>query len=173
MPCAIHPAATRAAFICDRPYCARCVAEIHGAVASLDGHVTPRDCFVWYTGSQTGWEPITGTGCAHYVAHQLNITVGSASARCLAGFSHRVPDVIVGRQEVTGGLAAVELNDIWVSPTRNHTGLVSKIDPPAPTSPGNAPAPPTIWITHASSGQHRLATDRFDVYFHSGGDFFR
>jgi len=36
--------ATRAAFICDRPYCARCVAEMQAAVASLDGHVTPRDC---------------------------------------------------------------------------------------------------------------------------------
>ncbi len=171
MTCAIHPVATRAAFICDRPYCARCVAEMQAAVASLDGHVTPRDCFIWYSGNRNGWARIMGTGCAHYVAHQLNIGVGGP--RCLAGFSHRVADVIIGRQVVDGGLAAVQVNDIWVSPIRNHTGLVSQIDPPPPQSPGKPPNPPVVWITHASSAQHRLATNRFDTYFHGSGDFFR
>jgi hypothetical protein len=65
---------------------------MQAAVASLDGHVTPRDCFIWYSGNRNGWARIIGTGCAHYVAHQLNIGVGGP--RCLAGFSHRVADVV-------------------------------------------------------------------------------
>ena len=99
---------------------------------------------------------------------------GGAGACCLAGFSYRVSNVITGRQVVTGGLGAVQLNDIWVSPTRDHTGLVSQIDaPPAPRPNAGPPGPPVVWITHASSAQHRLATNRFDTYFHGAGAFYR
>jgi len=76
MPCVIHPSVTQVAFVFNRPYCARCRANIQAAVALLDAHVTPRDCFVWYAGGQDGWTPIAGTGCAHYVAHQLGIQLG-------------------------------------------------------------------------------------------------
>ena len=110
----------------------------------------------------------------HYVAHQLGIQSGGVGACCLAGFSYRVSNVIAGRQAVIGGLAAVRLNDIWVSPTRDHTGLVSQIDvPPTPRPDAGPPVPPVVWITHASSAQHRLATNRFDTYFHSAGAFYR
>ncbi len=173
MPCVIHPSAPRAAFICGRPYCARCQADINAAVARLDAHVTPRDCFVWYTGGHTGWAPIAGTGCAHYVAHQLGISTGGHGARCLADFSYRVSAVILGRGEVHGGLAEVRLNDIWTNPERDHTGLVSQIDPPPTPPAGEPPGLPVIWITHASIAQHRLATDRYDTHFHSMGSFFR
>jgi hypothetical protein len=170
MACDIHPSAPRAVVLFGHSYCARCQTDIQAAVARLDNHVTPRDCFVWYTGRQNGWAPIAGTGCAHYVAHQLGVQTGAPSARCLAGYSYRVPLVILGRQPVTGGLSALQVGDIWVSATQDHTGLVSRIDPP-PAQP--AGAPPVVWITHASSGQHRLATNRYDSYFHSSGNFFR
>ena len=98
MPCVIHPSVTQVAFVFNRPYCARCRANIQAAVALLDAHVTPRDCFVWYAGGQDGWTPIAGTGCAHYVAHQLGIQLGGSGACCLAGFSYRVSSVIIGRQ---------------------------------------------------------------------------
>jgi hypothetical protein len=103
----------------------------------------------------------------------LGIGTGGPGACCLAGCSYRVADVIVGRQEVTGGLVVVQVNDIWVSPSRDHTGLVSQIDPAPAQTPGGQPALPVVWITHASSAQHRLATNRFDVYFHGAGSFFR
>jgi hypothetical protein len=172
MPCAIHPSAATAVTLFGRQYCARCHQGIQAAVARLDNHVTPRDCFVWYTGSVSGWAPIAGTGCAHYVAHQLGIRGHQPGACCLAGYLYRVSALIVGRLRVTGGLSAVRVNNIWVSPTRDHTGLVSRITPPPAQPAGAPPAPPIIWITHASSGQHRLATDRFDTYFHSSGDFY-
>jgi hypothetical protein len=95
--------------------------------------------------------------------------MGAPNECCLAGFTFRVPVMSLGRQLITGGLGAVQVNDIWASPARDHTGLVSSIVP----STINPPGAPVIWITHASSAQHALATNRFDTYFHGRGDFFR
>jgi hypothetical protein len=173
MPCVIHPGTSAAVTLYGRSYCARCQRDIQTAVGQLDNHVTPRDCFVWYTGGRTGWAPIAGTGCAHYVAHQLGIRAGAPGTLCLAGYVYRVPLVIVARTRVTGGLSTVQVGDIWVSPTRDHTGLVSRIDPPPAHAPGAPSASPVVWITHASSAQHALATNRFDTYFHGRGDFYR
>ena len=173
MTCMIHPSQATATTIAGRQYCARCQADQQSAAAQLDPHVTPKPCFVWYTGSQGGWQPIAGTGCAHYVSHQLGIRRGSAGECCLEGYCFRVPVVILGRVQVTGGLTSVQVNDIWVSAARDHTGLVTSIVPPAATRPAGGAANPVIWITHASSAQHALATNRFDTYFHGGGDFFR
>jgi hypothetical protein len=109
----------------------------------------------------------------------MGINFGTAADKCLAGFTYRVPVMLTGRTRVTGGLSAVRVGDIWVNTARSHTGIVSRIDPPAAPAPvarprPGAPAPvPILWITNASSGQHRLATDRFDLHFGSQGDFFR
>jgi hypothetical protein len=176
MSCPIHPTAATGAVIDGTAYCQRCATGIRAAQAQLDGHITPRGCFVIYSGAGAGWTPIPGTGCAHYVAHQLNIRTG---ARCLAGYSIRVPQVIAGKTLVAGGPSGVRVGDIWVNHGRTHTGLVSRVvAPPAPpaAAPGTTPPPPpppVIYITHASSAHHALSTDRFDTYFHSGGDFFR
>lgn len=175
MPCVIHPAAVQAIVIGGRPYCARCQTGIRAAVATLDAHVTPPDCFVWYANARAGWTPIAGTGCAHYVSHQLNIRVGAAAVQCLEGFTFTVNVMLGGRRRVTGGLAAVQVGNIWVNPQRTHTGQVSRIDPPVPNPrarPGSPAPSPIIWITNASSGQHRLATDRFDLHFLGQGDFY-
>jgi hypothetical protein len=179
MACVIHPGSQQVTVIGGRGYCAACQRGIRAAVARLDAHVTPPDCFVWYKNSAEGWTPIFGTGCAHYVSHQMGINFGTAADKCLAGFTYRVPVMLTGRTRVTGGLSAVRVGDIWVNTARSHTGIVSRIDPPAAPAPvarprPGAPAPvPILWITNASSGQHRLATDRFDLHFGSQGDFFR
>jgi hypothetical protein len=141
MPCVIHTDTASTVVLFNWPYCA------------------------------SGWLPITGTGCAHYVAYQLGIQAGPPGALCLAGYVYRVPMVIVGRQRVAGGLGALQVDDIWVSPTRDHTGLISRIDPPPAQAASGASTSPVIWITHASSAQHRLATNRYDNYFHNAGDF--
>ena len=46
------------------------------AVAAVPAHVEPKPCFVWYTGNARGWTPIPGTGCAHWIAHQLGLGAG-------------------------------------------------------------------------------------------------
>lgn len=172
MPCVIHPSAATAATINGRQYCARCQSDQQAAATQLDAHVTPRACFVWYTGTRGGWQPIAGTGCAHYVSHQRGIRTGSPGECCLEGFTFRVPMMILGRTPVTGGLTAVQLNDIWVSAARDHTGIVTSITTPA-APPGGATPNPVILITHASSAQHAVATNRFDTYFHGAGSFYR
>ena len=175
MSCVVHPTAPQAVSIGGRPYCARCQAGIRAAVARLDPHVTPPACFAWYKNTHDGWQPIDGTGCAHYVSHQLNIHAGPPGDQCLAGFTFKVRVMIAGRTRVTGGLSAVRVGQIWVNPGRSHTGVVSRIElPPANVQPrpGVPPPNPVIWITNASSGQHKLATDRFDLHFGGQGDFF-
>ncbi len=176
MPCVHHPSAAQAVVIGGRSYCARCQAGMRAAAARLDAHVTPRDCFVWYKNAQEGWQPIEGTGCAHYVSHQCNIHAGGPGVQCLAGFTYRVPVMLTGKTRVVGGLDAVEVGDTWANVSRTHTGLVVRIDPP-PVDPNPRqsapPKPPIIWISNASSAQHMCATDRFDTHFSSQGDFFR
>jgi hypothetical protein len=120
---------------------------------------------------RSGWQPIPGTGCAHYVAHQKNIRNGTPGQKCVAGYTFRVQPCLTGLTQVAGGLGAVQVGDIWVSPSRDHTGIVTSVVPPAA---GTAPnTPPAISITHASSGQHKPATNLYATYFHGAGDFFR
>lgn len=167
MACAIHPGSPSAVTINGKGYCTRCQDGIQAAAGTLDAHVSPRDCFVWYRNSRDGWGPIAGTGCAHYVSHRLEIRSGGPGDKCLAGYTYRVPVMIGGLTQVPS-LESVRNDDIWVNPARGHTGIVTRI------TPGVAPRNvPTIWITHASSAQHSVATDAFDVYFRGQGDFFR
>ena len=177
MACVHHPSSATVSILNGRGYCGKCVQGMKAAAANLDAHVTPRDCFVWYKNAAEGWQPIAGTGCAHYVAHEQGVRFGGPSGTCLLGFTYRVPALLTVKNQVTGGLSAVQVNDVWVNAARSHTGIVSKIDSPTTAGPASGPASqpanPIIWITHASSGQHALATNRFDEYFHSGGDFFR
>lgn len=171
MACSIHSGVATAVILDGRAYCARCQRDMTAAAARLDAHVTPRVCFVWYENTRAGWQPIPGTGCAHYVAHQKNIRNGSQGQKCVAGYTFRVAPCLSGLTQVTGGLGAVQVGDIWVSVARDHTGIVTGVVPPAAGAAVNTP--PAISITHASSAQHALATNLFATYFHSAGDFFR
>jgi hypothetical protein len=132
----------------------------------VDRHVEPKDCFIWYV-SHDNWQPITGTGCAHWVAHQRGIKVGGAGACCLAGFTYRVPVLTSSRLRV-GEISQVKVNDIWASPTQDHTGLVCAVLPSL--QPGGQPR---ITIRHDSSRQGRVAENDFATYFHGRGSFYR
>jgi hypothetical protein len=136
------------------------------AQSAVDRHVEPKDCFIWYV-RNNDWEPITGTGCAHWVAHQLNIRSGSHSDQCLAGFTYRVP-VLVGGHSQVPDIQHVRVNDIYVTPRRDHTGLVVRVTPAH-----QAGGQPSITIRHDSSGQGRVAENDFASFFHGQGDFFR
>src|SRR4051812_1617378 len=123
MACVIHPGSAHVTLVGGRGYCAACQTGIRAAAARLDPHVTPPDCFVWYRNTADGWTPIFGTGCAHYVAHQLNIHNGSSGDKCLAGYTYRVPVLLTHLTAVTGGLPAVRVGDVWVNAARSHTGI--------------------------------------------------
>lgn len=164
--CVLHPGRDSVATLLGRLYCGTCRDGIAAARARVDRHVEPKECFIWYV-SNDNWQPITGTGCAHWVSHQLNVHAGGAGACCLAGFTYRVPVLVHSRTPVAG-ISQVAVNDIWASPTLDHTGIVIRITPPA--QPGGSPA---LTIRHDSSGQGRVAENDFATYFHGHGSFCR
>jgi hypothetical protein len=93
------------------------------AVSRVPTHVVPRECFVWRDGPSTfPWRVIPGTGCAHWVAHQLGIRRG---ATCYNGYSIRVSDVISGRTEVQ--IRDCNVGNIWTNNARDHCGIVRQI----------------------------------------------
>jgi hypothetical protein len=70
------------------------------ARALVDGHVVPRGCFIEYKGTREGWGPITGTGCAHWVAHQRGGPTGTAHV-CQQGFKYRVTEVLASLSQIS------------------------------------------------------------------------
>ncbi len=101
-----------------------CYATREEAVAHVPTHVEPKECFVWHDGpSGAIWRAIPGTGCAHWVAHQLNIRIGNAT--CNDGYSIRVSDVIYGRTEVQ--MQYCRAGDIWTNSELTHCGIVRQV----------------------------------------------
>ena len=125
----------------------RCYSTKEEAVSHVPTHVVPRNCFVWNDGP-TGypWRPIPGTGCAHWVAHQLGIRRG---ATCHEGHSIRVSDVIYGRTEVE--ISSCKVGDIWTNSDRTHCGIVRQL--------GNG----KVWVEHDSSGQGGVVKNWFST----------
>ena len=164
--CTFHPGRNSVTVICGNSYCDKCRDGIEAARAQVDSHVQPKDCFVWYK-SKDNWQPIIGTGCAHWVAHELNIRVGTSDDRCLCGFTYRVKVLVRSRTQVQD-VADVKVNDIWASPTLDHTGLVIRV-----TAAAKAGDPPTITIRHDSSRQHKVADNDFATFFKGRGSFYR
>jgi len=89
------------------------------------------------------WAAITGTGCAHWVAHPLGISQGVAFNQCLEGRTIRVPDLVAGKARIAKA-KDVKVNDTWANGGLNHCGLVAKVE-----------------------------TDKAGTYFHGQGDFHR
>jgi hypothetical protein len=164
--CALHPGREAVLTLYGRPYCAVCKKGIAAAQAKVDKHVEPKECFIWYA-KDDDWQPISGTGCAHWVAHQRQIRAGNSMDQCLAGYTYRVKTLIVGHHKVAS-LALVKINDIYVTPGEDHMGLVVKVTPG--TTPGSQP---TITIRHDSSHQGRVAENDFATYFKGKGSFYR
>ena len=105
-------------------------------------------------------------GCAHWVAHERNIKKGSKGEQCMLGFPFRVKTMIGGMAEVM--LADVRVNDIYCTPSKDHTGLVIKVvaDP-------KAPAAPKLTIRHDSSAQGKVSDSEFATHFKGKGNFYR
>jgi len=169
--CVLHPGRDSVTVIFGKNYCQICLNGITAARNRVDRHVEPKDCFIWYV-SNDNWQPITGTGCAHWVAHQMNLHVGSAGDCCFSGFTYRVPVLVHSRRPVPD-IQQVRVNDIWASPSLDHTGIVIQVTAQSSTKPGAPPPDPKITIRHDSSGQGRVAENDFATYFHGQGSFYR
>ena len=134
------------------------------AVARVDAHVFPKPCFVWYVNNQKGWSPIPGTGCAHYVSHQLGIK--GVKRACDAGYLFRVPDVVAGLVQVKN--SEVQVGDIWTNLKVDHTGLVVEVKP----DPKNSKLKQIV-IEHCSSRQRGVVRNDWKTFFGGQGNFFR
>jgi hypothetical protein len=166
--CVHHPGRESVLTVNQRGYCANCQTGIVAARNQVDRHVVPKDCFVWYVRANT-WQAITGTGCAHWMAHQLGIRSTASQEQCLAGYICRVATLVQRTTAVP--LANVRVNDIYVSPNTDHTGLVIRVTPSPPTPAG--PGRPQIMIRHDSSRQGGVSDNEFATYFQGSGTFRR
>lgn len=162
--CANHPSKPGAETIDKTSYCADCVKQIKEARKDVDKHVSPKDCFVEYAGTKKGFVAISGTGCAHWVAHEQGLTGGSQV--CHAGYTMRVRDIIKGRKKIDD-LADVKKGDIWASDNADHCGLVDSV------KKGKKDEPPDITIEHCSSRQGGVRKNGFADYFKGKGAFYR
>ena len=124
--CVHHPGREAVLTINQKGYCANCQSGIIAARRLVDRHVQPRDCFVCYAGANN-WQAIAGTGCAHWVAHQRGMRSRAVGEQCLEGYLYRVRTLVQGMMVVP--LANVRVNDIYVTPTTDHTGLVIRVTP--------------------------------------------
>jgi hypothetical protein len=164
--CQFHPGRSSTFNLFGKSYCDACKTGIENAQKQVDRHVEPKECFIWYAKADD-WEPIDGTGCAHWVSHQQGIKSGSAADKCLAGFTYRVKVMITGHKLIQE-IKNVRRGDIYVTLKKDHTGLVTKV-----TKPKNESDAPTIKIKHDSSRQGRVSENDFATYFKGKGFFYR
>ena len=161
--CHLHPGREAVWEYNQVDYCAKCEKGILSAVGNVRRDVYPKDCFIWYRENDC-WEPIPGSGCAHWVAHEKEIQSGRARDKCLFGYTHRVPILIERCTEVQ--LEDVQSGDIWINDDENHAGLVVRVMPSL-----DPHETPEITIRHDSSRQNGVATNDFEHYFHGQGSF--
>ena len=94
------------------------------AIAMVDKHVEPKECFVWYENNKTGWAPMPGTGCAHWVAHEYGYTDG---LKCDKGYTVRVRNITAGRAKVE--MKDVVAGDLWENPSdASHIGIIRSVN---------------------------------------------
>ena len=140
------------------------------AVKKVDKHVSPKECFIWFMDNKRGYEPIPGTGCAHWVAHEKGWNSGKESSNgCKKNYLIRVKDIV----SKSGSQVAVEdvkIGNVWVSDDQNHCGIVSQVTPPKDAAKGPKP---TIEIESCSSKQGKVAKNDWATYYTSGGKFFQ
>ncbi|HEY3964701.1 MAG TPA: hypothetical protein VGM05_09145 [Planctomycetaceae bacterium] len=163
-------------------YCEKCQAGYEAAVQAVkqkNPHVEPKDCFVDYGGGDI-WNPLPGTGCTHWAAHQKNLKATGNAYRCLKGFWVRVPDLAnycrTAGTEIKG-LKDVKVGDMWFDSKLGHNGIVYQVLPAA--DPTKADYTLLIGIRHDSSGQGRVAENNLQWLITAGkhgpglGTFFR
>lgn len=161
--CVHHPGRKSATKVGGNGYCERCEKDMKAAVKKVDKHVAPKDCFIWYKNAREGWQPITGTGCAHWVAHEKNIKRGKN--RCLAGYTGRVKDLVKAFTPVKD-TAKVKKGCLWVADGFKHCGLVKSVKK-------GKDGKPEITIEHDSVRQGKVAVNDWQKHFKGQGTFYK
>lgn len=163
--CIHHPGREAVTQVVGNHYCQECRDGQLAASLKVDRHVQPRECFVGYRGGDE-WAPLYGTGCAHWVAHRLDLQTGGPQHRCLRGHTLRVRD-LARTLSLVSQLSRVREDDVWISPKQDHCGLVSRV------LVDERSGERRLWITHDSSRQRGVVTDEFAVHFQGKGTFHR
>ena len=128
------------------------------AEANVPTHVVPKNCFVWKDGpSEFPWRPIPGTGCAHWVAHELGI---DGNPGCYDKRAIRVTQVIEGKTRYN--LSDALVGDIWTYTDHTHCGIVRGVNK------NEAGEVVSVQVEHCSSGRGGVVTGNF-----SSGYFYR
>ena len=163
--CAQHSSRIAVTTIHGRPCCTQCNAGIVSARSRVDRHVEPKECFVRFMGGDN-WQPISGTGAAHWIAHQKKITRSPSSDTCLAGCVF--DPVLLIRGLPTLPFDQVRVGSLYVSPSEDHVGIVSRVEP-APAVGGKV----RIFIKHDSNRQGGVVESEFGSDFQGQGTFRR
>lgn len=113
--CFQHPGREGVMLYGRKYYCAKCRKNIDDARRSVGHDIDPRQCFVEFCGGDT-WKKIEGTGCAHWVAHEINC--GCKDEGCLLGYTLRVEDLIAGMstRSLDQGRRNISVGDIMSLP---------------------------------------------------------
>ena len=119
--CLIHGDRPAIAAIGVCSYCATCQHEIAASVRGLAPGVVPRECFATAS-SGGGWRALSGSGAAHWLAHELGIRPAQGLTRCAAGFVVHRADLLFGRRELVRELPRPR--DLWIDLAEESCGVV-------------------------------------------------
>jgi hypothetical protein len=98
------------------------------ARALVPAHVEPKQCFIEFRNSREGWGPISGTGCAHWVAHQRGGPTGAPNM-CQADFKYRVADLLATLTQASADLSGAQVGHVWSAPAgHSHVGIVRAVN---------------------------------------------
>lgn len=87
--------------------------------------IRPKECFITYRGTKEGWDAISGTGCAHWVAHERGIK-GNTNV-CAEGYLYRVDDVVATLTRLSPDLSRAVVGAVWKQATGSHIGIVREV----------------------------------------------
>jgi len=96
------------------------------ARALVDAHVVPRNCFIELESARAGYRPITGTGCAHWVAHQRGGPQGQSHV-CMDGFKFRVTELLASLYQASADLQGARVGYVWSASGSSHVGIVRAV----------------------------------------------
>nr|CAI64369.1 hypothetical protein [uncultured archaeon] len=129
------------------------------AESAVPEHVHPKNCFVWNDGPDANypWRAMPGTGCAHWVAHEMDIY---DEPSCFDDYAIRVSQVIEGRTQYS--LEDAQIGDVWTNTGLSHCGIVRA------SKTNKSGVVISASVEHCSSRQGGVVTDIFKA-----GHFYR
>jgi hypothetical protein len=119
--CCLHADRPGVASEGDRRYCERCRGGIEAARRAGTPGVASLGCAALYTGGDS-WRPIQAPGAAHWLGHELRISVPPGRPACAAGRAARVSELLSGYRELVRELPGA--GDLWVDLDGEGCGVV-------------------------------------------------